>query len=361
MSVRVARAVAASGLILLACACGRKGSPLPPLPFAPARVADPQIHRIADRVELRFTVPSANADGTTPSVLDRVEIYATSTASGAPAPTVNQILDPSHLKGRVEIRDERAPATPPAGPDQRPAPGDVATFVDRAGTDRHGLDAPVLHYVLVGIVGRARKGPPSGPFAVPLATEPPAPSGLTIVYDEERLTLTWQPTARDGRYRVYEATAEGTDSERAPLSALLDTPAFGEPVTFGAPRCLSVRAVQEGGPVLIEGPAAPPRCATPVDTFPPPTPGALVALPGDGAVELIWDAVSAKDLAGYVVLRGEGSGEKLLRLTKPMPDLHYTDRDVTRGTTYWYAVAAEDARGNASAPSAKQSATVRKP
>jgi hypothetical protein len=360
VTVRGARALAAGALLLLAGACGRKGSPLPPLPFAPARVADPQIHRIADRVELRFTIPAANADGTTPSLLDRVEIYAMPTSAGAPPPTVNQILAAANLKGRVQILDEREP--PPAGQSEtRPAPGELATFVDRAGTDQQGLDAPVLHYVLVGVAGRSRRGPTSGPFAVPLANAPVAPAGFTLTYDEERLILTWQPTARDGRYRVYEATAAGTDNERPPLSALLDAPTFSEPVTFGAQRCLAVRAAQQAGPVLIEGPASPPQCVTPADTFPPPAPSALVAFAAQGAVELAWDPVTAKDLAGYVVLRGEGSGEKLLRLTKPMTDLHYTDREVTRGTTYWYAVAAEDGRGNVSPPSARQSATVRNP
>ena len=165
------------------------------------------------------------------------------------------------------------------------------------------------------------------------------------------------------RYRVYDATPAGVVTDR-PVSEILDAATFAEPVAFGVARCLSVRAVLQTGIVTSEGAAAAPQCATPVDTFPPPVPPGLVVFPGEGAVELTWDAVAAGDLAGYVVLRGEGSGEKLQRLatmTKPIPDLHYTDRDVTRGTTYWYAIVAEDTRGNVSAPSAKQSATVRIP
>jgi hypothetical protein len=120
--------------------------------------------------------------------------------------------------------------------------------------------------------------------------------------------------------------------------------------------------VQVKGPVTIDGPAAPIRCETPIDRFPPVAPGGLLAVPGgDGTVELTWDPVSAKDVAGYVVLRSGGGGDTLLRLTKRMLDLHYTDGDVTRGTTYSYAVVAEDARGNVSAPSATQSVTVRMP
>ena len=210
-------------------------------------------------------------------------------------------------------------------------------------------------------VESGRQGPAAGPFEVPLANEPPAPSGLAITYDQDRLTLTWQPGESGTKFRVYEATTSGVVEGRAPLSPLLDTPAFSEPVAFGVARCLAVRGVRQAGAVMTDGPASSPRCETPVDTFPPPVPSGLVAFPGDGVVELSWDAVTAGDLAGYVVLRGEGSGDTLLRLTKPMPDLHYADRAVQRGTTYWYAVVAEDARGNASAPSTKQSATVRIP
>lgn len=364
MSRRLARACAALGLVLIAAGCGRKGNPLPPLPFAPARVGEPQILRAPDRIELRFEIPPKNADGTTPSVLDRVEIYAAATPPGTPAPPIAKIAEAANLRGTVAIRHERRSSSPPAGaPDNRPAPGDMASFIDRKDVDRHGPDAPVLHYVLVGIVGRSRQGPALGPIEVPLASEPAAPTGLALKYDSEKLTLTWQAGGSGVRYRVYEATPAGIVMDRA-VSELLDGATFAEPVAFGVPRCLSVRALQQAGVVTSESAAAAPQCATPVDTFPPPVPAGLVVFPGEGAVELTWDAVAAGDLAGYIVLRGEGSGEKLLRLptmTKPIPDLHYTDRDVTRGTTYWYAVVAEDTRGNVSAASAKQSATVRIP
>jgi hypothetical protein len=359
---RRARTCAALALVLLAAACGRKGNPLPPLPFAPARVGDPEIHRMADRIELRFAIPAANADGTTPSVLNRVDVYALATPAGAAAPSVAKIIDPANLRGTVPIRHEPSTSASSGQADERPAPGDTATFVDRKEIDRHGADAPVLHYVLVGVVGRSRQGPAAGPYEVTLANEPAAPTGLGITYDQDRLTLTWQPGERGTRFRVYEATPSGVIEGRPPLSPLLDAPPFTEPVAFGSARCLAVRGVRQSGAVVIDGPLSSPRCETPVDTFPPPVPSGLVAFPGDAVVELSWDSVNAGDLAGYVVLRGEGTGDKLLRLTtKPMPDLHYTDRDVKRGTTYWYAVVAEDARGNASPPSAKQSATVRIP
>jgi uncharacterized protein len=362
VTVRRARVLAGLVLVVLAAGCGRKGPPLPPLRLEPAPITDVELRRIEERVEIAFTVPAANADGSTPSVLDRIEVYAASAAPGAPAPSVVQILDdPKNLKGTVRIRDESATAEG-GSPDRGVAPGERTVFIDRNGTDLRGPDAPVLHYLVVGVVGRSRKARPSGPFEVPLSVEPPAPQGLVIAYDEQELNLTWQQGAEGDRFRVYDVPAGRTVADSAAAGPLLDSPKYAQPIVFDVERCFTVRRVQVKGPVTIDGPAAPIRCETPIDRFPPAAPGGLLAVPGgDGTVELTWDPVSAKDVAGYVVLRSGGGGDTLLPLTKRMPDLHHTDRDVTRGTTYSYAVVAEDARGNVSARSATQSVTVRMP
>src|SRR5919106_1387247 len=68
------------------------------------------------------------------------------------------------------------------------------------------------------------------------------------------------------------------------------------------------------GAAPVEGAAAGLVCITPGDVFPPAAPANLTAVAGTGAVSLIWDAVDAPDLAGYLVLRGEAPGDKLLPL-----------------------------------------------
>jgi len=359
---RRAPAAALAGLALLVAACGRKGNPLPPLRPAPAAPADVRVRRIDDRVEIRFTIPDANADATTPSVTDRVEIYAMPEPPGAAAPPASDLIAPAHLKGQIDVRHGDArPAKAGAPADTRPAPGDEARFVDRTGTERRDA-APVLYYLLVSVAGRTRRSKPAGPFAVPLAEAPPAPRGLAATYDEQHLTFTWQGVPGE-RYRAYDAVPGGALQDAAPPSgAPLAAAALTAPVTFGVARCLAVRGVREAATgVTIEGPASPIVCVTPVDTFPPPVPAGLLAFPGDGTVELSWSAVTASDLAGYVVLRAGDGNDTLLRLTPALTDLHYVDRAVTRGATYEYAVASVDANGNQSAPSARQRVTVRLP
>jgi fibronectin type 3 domain-containing protein len=102
----------------------------------------------------------------------------------------------------------------------------------------------------------------------------------------------------------------------------------------------------------VEGAAGEPVCETPVDRFAPAAPAQLAALPGDGGIELTWVAVTAADLAGYVVLRGDGAGGTLQALmTTPMTATSYRDQTVTSGVTYVYAVVALDQAGNPSTQS----------
>src|SRR5712671_3099263 len=61
---------------VLAAGCGKKGPPLPPLLKIPAPPADITAQRRGSKVDLQFTVPGANTDGTRPANVERVEVYA---------------------------------------------------------------------------------------------------------------------------------------------------------------------------------------------------------------------------------------------------------------------------------------------
>jgi fibronectin type 3 domain-containing protein len=111
----------------------------------------------------------------------------------------------------------------------------------------------------------------------------------------------------------------------------------------GQEQCFVVRSVTAIGAALIEGDPSEPICVTPADTFPPAAPTGLAAVSGSGVINLIWDANTDADLAGYVVLRGEAPGDTLQPLTpQPIRETRYVDRAVQAGTTYVYAVVAVD-------------------
>jgi fibronectin type 3 domain-containing protein len=114
-------------------------------------------------------------------------------------------------------------------------------------------------------------------------------------------------------------------------------------VTFGVERCFEVRPVDQVFGVAVVGPASPPTCITPRDTFPPAAPKSLQAIAGSGVINLIWDANTEADLAGYIVLRGDAPGDTLQAITpEPVSATTYRDESVRPGTRYVYAVVAVD-------------------
>ena len=203
---------------------------------------------------------------------------------------------------------------------------------------------PTRYFWIQAISPHGQIGGPLDLIAVPLVDPPAAPLEPKITYDEKTLTVTWQPGAEGEAFRVYDVDPTGKEKTGRPLGdAPLKTPQLEAPVEFDVERCLAIRAVDMTGVVAVESEATKPQCVTPKDTFPPPAPANLNGLPDAGTVGLRWDPVSASDLAGYLVLRGEGTGDTLQQLTPaPLTATTFVDATVRPGVTYVYVVVAVD-------------------
>lgn len=367
---------AAAAVALLAWGCGKKGPPQAPFRPDPARISEIAARAVDTRVEIVVTLPAENADGTTPSIIDRVELYAIQAPAPAPAPAdpaapvpaapampPSAIAQPEHLVTAVDLA---APAAPGAtGEPSAAASGPIRIPHDVSAILSGGVPGdplPALRYVVVG-TGRGRRGPPSAAVEVPLARRPPTPAGVRVGYTESTLTVAWDAAA-EGLATVVDEVLPPAVSPRpvrrspAPVNGV----EFGMPVVIGAPMCLEVRHALVAGRATIEGPASPVVCVTPADRFPPPAPEALVAIAEEGAVVLTWRGVTAADLAGYVVLRGEGTSETLQPLTPaPIAERSFRDATARPGVTYTYAVVAVDRASppNRSAESGRQTVTAR--
>jgi hypothetical protein len=208
----------------LACvACGKKGPPLPPLIRLPA-APDLRADRRGSAVDLALVVPGANADGTRPANIARVEVYAVtgsvasitdadfvkrgtrvaSLAVKAPRDT-NDTVEPGESQNDVEAPageglDQGAATTVQEKLDASalvPADGGGASSRRTAASEPEGPllgpspAVPVRTYVGVGINTRGRKGRFSKRVAVPLAPAPPAPPSPTITYTETTITVAW--------------------------------------------------------------------------------------------------------------------------------------------------------------------------
>jgi hypothetical protein len=367
--------VAALAALAVLGGCGKKGPPQPPLRPLPARITDITARAVDARVDVSLLVPLQNADGTTPPVIDHVELYALAAPAASPAPVaqpgaaaVTVAAQPAQVPASAIVQSDNLVATlavaPPATaateeaapePMRLVIPHDITALVT-AGA------APTIRYVAVGI-GRGRRGQTSPVVAVPLERRPDAPQGLAVTFDATTIAVSWAASAEGIVTHVDEVTSSAELADRIRRST---TPATGTsftlPVSFGDIRCFEARHAVVVGRATVEGPAAPAACVTPTDQFAPPAPGALVAIAENGVVVLSWRGVEAADLAGYLILRGEGASETLQPLTpSPMTERSYRDATVRPGVTYTYAVVAVDRAQppNRSPESNRQTVTAR--
>ncbi|MEJ2007883.1 MAG: hypothetical protein P8Z30_06965 [Acidobacteriota bacterium] len=89
----------------------------------------------------------------------------------------------------------------------------------------------------------------------------------------------------------------------------------------------------------------------PRDVFPPAAPTGLAAVNAAGAVDLLWNANTESDLAGYNVYRSADGGpfKRINKQMVPTPIFH--DATVAPGHHYQYAITAVDLDGNEGARS----------
>jgi len=426
-----------SSVLPLMVGCGKKGAPLAPLRPVPAVISDLTAARLADTVRLQFTVPARNADGTTPSDLALVDVYALSGKAEGPLGrplTTREFEQLATRVARIEVQpppppgteDGDAPAatastTPPTAappPDARPAQGAVV-HVEEAMTP--GLESEVfVHpdaakvarlrevagdapdaeavpstagsgrallwpqpvpgvsraYVAIPYSTTGRAGPASTPLLVPFVAAPPTPPAPVVTHTATSIELTWtsprgiqlpiqrtvtpeiqkaeellpaRPLVTYGTahtYRVYQMPPPGAPASEpsAPLNpAPLEVPAFTHTqIEFGVPRCYALRTVERRGNLTLESALSPVTCHTAIDTYPPPAPTGLVAVGSEGGISLIWEPVTAPDLAGYLVLRGV-EGEALKPITAaPLTETTFRDTTTQAGVMYIYAVVSAD-------------------
>jgi hypothetical protein len=241
-------------------------------------------------------------------------------------------------------------------------------------------------YVLVPLNKRGRKGALSRRLPVPLVPKPATPGTPVIAYNETGIDVTWPPVGSAAliqppatgdrlparyfgmepssyRYHVYDVSPRAaSDAEKTPAPDLakelrLTEEAVAEPayhdtrMEWGATRCYTVRTFETIGGLTLQSDAPAPACETLKDTFPPAAPKDLQTVAIEGAINLIWEPNTEKDVAEYVVLRGTppaGKLEAIKRVTAA--ETTFTDT-VAAGIQYEYAVQAVDKAGNVGPPS----------
>jgi len=297
--------------------CGKKGPPLPPLRLVPAAVTEPAARRSGDDVELRFTLPTSNANGPEEIDLARVEIYAITIAAGAVTPPNRDLLINARVVGTIAVRPppvEGEVADPAKPPDKRPAPGDRVTFVDQLTADK--LKPVPQKPVTPEPGGAAQKATEAGGQA-PGAAAPGA--------------------AAEGQKPVAAGQKPETGAI-APAAEALAAAGIAQPAPAGAPyptRIYAVRGLSRSGRPGL--PSA--RLVVPIlDAAAPPS-AVAARMPTEKAVVLDWTPPVAEPgmpPLAFNVYRREDDAAPLN--PSPLPDVKFEIGGVEYGKEQCFVV-----------------------
>jgi len=357
--------------------CGQKGPPLPPIirtPVAPVITAD----RRGSDIEITLAVPAANTDGSRPANLTRIDIYAVNGAASRmtdlemmkrgtkiASVAVKTPRDADAVVEKDESADEAEP-TVGEGVEQGAASAVAEAITASVLEGDADIDGPLLGppavsqlrtYIGVGVDRRGRPGQFSRRVSVPLQLPPPPPPPLAIQYEEKKIVITWKPDERSAEnvlpsrafgpllapvvYNLYDATT-GVRLNPQPIR---ENGYEDYRMDWGTNRCYLVRALTVVARLSVESEASGPLCEMLVDSFPPAAPKGLNAVATDGAINIIWDANTEPDLAGYLIFRAIGASPLVQITSTPVSDASFFD-GVQRGLKFTYAVRAVDKAGN---------------
>ena len=278
--------------------CGYVGDPLPPALNIPVPVNDLRVIQRGDKLLVDFTAPSLTTEA----------IGLTSFASA-----------------EIQIGEATLPLPLPEPGEPAHAEVSAQQFVGKE---------VAVRVILAGPKGRRS----SASNAVTLRVTEPLSTPVEIKAEPhpEGVRVTWKPgDNRPVRYRVTrvpEATAS------------VDKPEYiDKTVELGKEYRYSVIAVTDTGESLPSEQAT----VIPRDIFAPAAPANLHAIAGVNTVELAWDRNPERDLKNYRVYRDD----QVLVDGVDVPT--FSDRQVTSGQRYRYAVTAIDQAGNEGAKSAE--------
>jgi len=215
----------------------------------------------------------------------------------------------------------------------------------------------VTYYYDVTADNVAGEGPVSaqstGVTPVIPVVSPGAPSGLTAIAGNAQVTLNWTAVAGANSYNVYRSTNPGSQGAKVGSSA---TTAFSDPtVVNGTTYFYEVtanNAAGEGAASVQSSGATP---AVPVTA--PAAPTGVNATAGNGEVTVSWTGVAGA--TSYNIYRSTSPGSQGLKVGSSSATT-YLDATASNGTTYSYAVTADNAagEGQASTPSSGVTPTV---
>jgi len=330
----IAQIISWKSLIIFACcilltSCGRKAPPVPPGTLRPKAIKDLSYKIIPDGIELKWSVPVRNRDG---SPLVRIKGF-------------------SLLKAEIPLDDYCEGCPQPFGQlievpfDAKPEKARKMVYEDR--TVRSGMQ---YVYKVCTVKGWLNVSDTSNQVSLAWHALPYAPSGFMVQLIKDGIYLSWQTSSKwtDGKpvdkkllYRIYRART-GTDKWKT-LPGLVDSTSYLDISAKKRTRYkYKVAAILPYHGTEIEGLYTPETTVQPTDIIPPAAPVGLVAVRSANKVELFWQKKTESDISGYIVYRKGPDGLIDKLNNKPLPVSRFMDRAILPSGLYTYWVTAVD-------------------
>ena len=346
----------------LAPTCGKRRPPLPPVERIPQRTELLSGAQRGNQVILSWPAPRRNAGEGSVQSIRRVDVYRVAEKPNAPLPmTEEEFATRANLIGSVTYEEIKKA-------------GDELIYTD---TLELAGEPARLRYAVRYVNAAGQRAAFSNFLLIEPAAkvaEPPVITKTGKELSESALTITWDPPRAniDGStpvnllgYNVYRTIASQPAVSQNPINqAPITTTQYQDRnFKFGERYTYVVRSVSlgtEGKPV--ESLNSNSLELSPVDIYPPSTPGQISPAPAPGRIALFWPANPEADLAGYLIYRSTDPNlpkEKWTKLTATLyTKTTFTDENVEAGKTYYYYIVAVDNVGNVSPPSEVVSETV---
>ncbi|HEX5412134.1 MAG TPA: hypothetical protein VFZ27_09745 [Terriglobia bacterium] len=331
--------------------------PEPPRIETPQQIKDLAATQVGPTLHITFTVPTLATDGELLTKPLQIDIFRNVSPPGGQAA-------PPDVGGNpwISLSSKQLPAYLRGGKVDYPLQYSPQEFKQEVGSTFAFLVIGLTH----GFRGRPRRSEPSNittttlldvAVPVPHLAVRPTQETLLLTWDTPAETLTGGSASHLSGYRVYQSET-GKPGTFKLLGAVHSSKFEDRSFHFGRHYYFRVSALTTVGNETAESQPSAPVSITPRDIFPPPVPSGLTAVNSAGAVDLLWNASSGSDLAGYNVYRSAADGpfERINKGTAPTPIYH--DASVLPGHAYQYAVTAVDHTGNESEKSQSASVSV---
>ena len=347
-------------LLAFATGCGTPGPPQPPSLNLAKPVSDLKATRTGDQITLSWTIPAETTDGANFTHRGETkicrEINQPHINDSGPCNAITTLATPPKQRAATAL----VPVSPGASAAQ-----DYATFAVEVDNDR-GRTAGLSNQVQVPTAAVSKlNGSPTTqltPDAV-LVT-------VNVTRQNEALTQTLE-LRRSEKGAPQETMVARRVLELPPGSAanieLRDENFVWEKKYAYRTVIVGAAKLPNGNTVVFDGSAAAPIEITTHDVFPPAVPTQVQAvfsgqLAGQQpSIDLTWNPVMDRDLAGYFVYRRLQNDSTTTKLNQqPVTAPAFSDKAVQPGNTYVYSVSAIDERGNESKRSEEASEQVPK-